>query len=228
MTDRASESGPASEALRVVALEDDRFARKGMESDLRDGGVDARVIGDETRFLPLVEAHAPHVVLIDLLLHSKDAEYRGLEYIRRVKERWPNIKCVVLTGFKVPLNLRSAVQAGADGFVVKDAVVDCADLVRRIARGDPFWDQALLKESLSDRDSIPGDEGRLTSRELDVLRELALDRTNEEIGKALAISVETVRVHLKAIFRKLNVSNRRDAVLKARTKGYLHPPATRG
>jgi DNA-binding NarL/FixJ family response regulator len=219
----------ASDDLRVVALENEGVARAGIRADFREGGVNGWVTGDEQEFLSLIEVHSPHVVLVDLNIGEGEIEYRGLEYIKRVKERWPHIKCVVFTAFRLPFNFRSAVRAAADSFVVKDAVVNTADLVRRIASGEQIWDQRLLRDvAIGDPVERPAEEASLTRREIEVVCELALGKTNDEIAVALKMAIDTVKAHLKSIYRKLNVDNRQDAVLKAMMKGYIRRAGPQG
>jgi len=209
--------------LRIGALENDKYARAGILIDLRNAGFEAWATGDEAEFLRLLEEEPPAAVLLDISLGEGELAVRGLEYIRKIKRERPEIKCIVLTAFRVLANFQVALKAKVDSYIVKETAVDLADIVRRVLDGEVIRDAALLDQLADEGSQGQGDDDAFTPRELDVFRILASNPevTNETIAETLGIRPDTVKTHLSKIFLKLNVGNRRDAVLRGRALGLL-------
>ncbi|MHB1242976.1 MAG: response regulator transcription factor [Gaiellaceae bacterium] len=171
-----------------------------------------RVVGrarDGEEAVKLVEAQRPSLALIDVRMPGLG----GTAAIRRVVRTTPQTSCLVYSGFGDSALLTEALDAGARGFVLKDAPLET--LVRAletVGAGGMYIDPALADVLIR---ATPGRELGLTVRERDVLRLLADGHSNESIGRELFISPDTARTQLGAAMAKLGVSTRTQAVAKA-------------
>ncbi|MEU0332715.1 response regulator transcription factor [Streptomyces sp. NPDC006193] len=200
--------------IRVLLAEDQSMVREalaallGLEDDIEVVAQAAR--GDEV--LAAVAAHRVDVALLDIEMPG----CTGIEAAARVRREHPDVKLVVLTTFGRPGYLRSAMEAGADAFLVKDApAAQLAAAIRRVLAGERVIDPALAAAALADG------ANPLTERERQVLRAAADGSTNAELARALHLSQGTVRNYLSTAIQKLAVRNRAEAVRTAREKGWL-------
>jgi DNA-binding NarL/FixJ family response regulator len=157
----------------------------------------------------LVESQRPELALLDVRMPLVS----GTNVLRRVARTTPQCSCVVYSGFGDAALLTEALDAGARGFVLKEAPLD--GLVRAldtVAGGGMYIDPGLADAVIS---AIPARELGLTARERDVLRLLADGHSNESIGRELLIAPDTARAQLGAAMAKLGASTRTQAVAKA-------------
>ncbi len=201
-------------SVRIV-LADDQALVRGALAALLDLEPDLEVVGqaeDGEEVLRVVAETAPDVVLMDVEMPVTD----GIEATRRLRERHPSVRVLVVTTFGRPGYLRRAMQAGACGFVVKDTPASTlADAVRRAHAGLRVVDPALAADSLMLGDSP------LTARETEVLRAAATGATVAQLAATLHLSEGTVRNHLSSVIGKTTARNRADAVRVAREAGWL-------
>jgi NarL family two-component system response regulator LiaR len=207
--------------IRVLVTDDHPVVRHGLLVLLQDqDGIDVVAeAADGKEALELVGRLAPDVVLMDLVMPVMD----GVEATRRITARHPSTGVLVLTSFGGDSKLFPALDAGALGFLLKDASSDeLMHAIRQVARGRPSFSPAvtrrLVRDASGDSAAEPPSE-RLTEREVEVLREVAHGLSNDEIGEKLFISSATVRTHLGNIFGKLDISRRTQAVLYALKHG---------
>jgi DNA-binding NarL/FixJ family response regulator len=203
--------------IRVLLVDDHPMVRTGLRVFLSESK-DVAVIGelsDGDAALSFVEREAPDVVLMDLSMPGVD----GIAATRAISAAHPEIKVVVLTTFVDRERVLDAVDAGAVGYLLKDA--DPEELVRSIraaARGEspfaPRAAQALLADR-SDRSARVDPAAILTDREREVLRLVGRGLSNKEIGRQLGISEKTVKAHLGAAFQRIGVRDRTQAALWA-------------
>ncbi|HLN77850.1 MAG TPA: response regulator transcription factor [Nocardioidaceae bacterium] len=166
--------------------------------------------GDEV--VPAAAQHRPDVALIDVEMPGMD----GIEATRALKAALPGTRVLIVTTFGRPGFLRRAMQAGAEGFVVKDTPArQLADAVRRVSSGLRVVDPVLAADSL-----VAG-ESPLTPRETDVLRAASDGSSVATIAGALFLSEGTVRNHLSSAIGKTGAANRAEAVRIADTNGWL-------
>ncbi|NUT56844.1 MAG: response regulator transcription factor [Thermoleophilia bacterium] len=165
--------------------------------------------GDGDEALALIEAQRPDVAVLDLRMPGLP----GAAVIRRVARTTPQSACLVYSGFGDAAILNEVLDAGARGYVLKDAPLDA--LVRAlgtVASGGMYVDPALADVLIK---AMPARELGLTPRERDVLRLLADGHSNESIGRELFISPDTARTQLGTAMAKLGVSTRTQAVAAA-------------
>ncbi|WP_231443782.1 response regulator transcription factor [Brevibacterium zhoupengii] len=180
----------------------------GMEADLEVIAQCAR--GDEV--LPAVRHQQPDVALLDVDMPGLD----GLEVADVLRAEFPHVKIIIVTTYGRPGWVRRAMDAGVNGFMVKDAPVEhLADGIRRVMAGLQVIDPELVVES-----TVRG-RSPLTERETDVLRAAADGGSVEELASALFLSAGTVRNRLSAAIGKTDARNRADAARIARDNGWL-------
>ncbi|GHK00821.1 response regulator [Streptomyces sp. NPDC003753] len=203
-----------SRAIKVLLAEDQSMVREalaallGLEEDIEVVAQVAR--GDEV--LAAARAHEVDVALLDIEMPGAT----GIEAAAQLQRELPALKVVVLTTFGRPGYLRSAMEAGAAAFLVKDAPASqLAAAVRKVLAGERVIDPTLAAAALADG------ANPLTEREREILRAAANGATNAELAAALHLSQGTVRNYLSTAIQKLAVRNRAEAVRMAREKGWL-------
>lgn len=207
--------------IRVVLIDDHAVLRDGLklllglEPDLEVSGE----AGTGEEGVTLAESVRPQVVVTDVGLPDID----GLEVTRRLRERLVTTRVLVLTVHDEDEYIYSLMQAGASGYVLKNAAgKDLVEAVRTVASGRPWIQpeiaQRLLRLSgkpVQEKPSLESLVEPLTGREIDVLRHLAGAASNREIAEQLGIGVRTVETHLANIYGKLMVRGRTEAMLWA-------------
>jgi DNA-binding NarL/FixJ family response regulator len=171
-----------------------------------------RVVGraaDGDEAVALVESQRPDLAVLDVRMPSLP----GSAVIRRVARTTPQTSCLVYSGFGDAAVLNETLDAGARGYVLKDAPLDAlVRALQTISGGSMYIDPALADVLIQ---AIPGRDLGLTPRERDVLRLLADGHSNESIGRELFISPDTARTQLGTAMAKLGVSTRTQAVATA-------------
>ncbi|WP_405806305.1 response regulator [Streptomyces sp. NBC_00210] len=200
--------------IRLLLAEDQSMVREALAALLGldpDFEVVAQVArGDEV--LTAARAHEVDVALLDIELPGKT----GIEAARELHTEFPAVKIVILTTFGRPGYLRTAMESGADAFLVKDApAAQLAEAVRKVLAGERVIDPGLAAAALAEG------ANPLTDREREVLRSAADGATNAELAARLHLSQGTVRNYLSTAIQKLAVRNRAEAVRTAREKGWL-------
>ncbi|MGJ3507290.1 response regulator [Enemella sp. A6] len=202
--------------ITVVVVDDHPLVRDGIVTILSRED-DLQVVGEAAggrEALIVVEREAPDVVLLDLRMPGGD----GVEAIRELRSRSARApRILVLTTYDSDHDIRVALEAGADGYLLKDTPrADLVRAVRELAAGRPVLTAAALR-ALSGRST----EVSLTARESDVLREIAAGGTNREAAARLAVSETTLKTHLARVYDKLGVNDRAAAVRVAYQRGLL-------
>lgn len=195
--------------------EDHPIARHGLVQLLESAG-DILVVGeaaDGEQALELADSKAgePDVMLVDFRLPEMD----GIEVTRRLTRQHPHLAVIILTAYDDPRYASEAMKAGAKAFILKTADGDeLLDTVRMVAHGHAVLDLTVW-DALADEENSPAEEFGLTRREMDVLRLLGQGYSNRAIAMALGISEATVKTHVERVFRRLEVNDRTEAVVKA-------------
>ncbi len=207
----------AEGAIRVLLVDDHAVVRRGLRTffELLD---DIDVVGEAADGREAVTQAAqlePDVVLMDLLMPNLD----GLGAIAAIKAAQPQIEIVAVTSFIEEEKVTSALEAGATGYLLKDAEADeVAAAVRAAHAGEVHLDPAvarLLAQRMRERKNKPEPVEPLTERERDVLRLLGRGASNKEIAAELFIMERTARTHVSNILGKLGLSSRTQAALYA-------------
>lgn len=206
-------------SLRVVVAEDHALMRDAIRLVL-DEADDFEVVGEAEsglQVLPLVMRTLPDVALLDMRLPGLD----GLACLELIRQRHPEMTVVMLSALDEPEQIAAALRRGARAYIVKS--INPADLpgaLRQTLEGS-FFSASSLENGADDAARALG----LSGKELDVLRQLAQGLSNREIAKTLWISEQTVKFHLRNIYRKLDISNRTEAVRYAYERHLVESPA---
>ncbi|WP_328751041.1 response regulator transcription factor [Streptomyces sp. NBC_00285] len=223
----AAETKPA----RVVVADDQTVVREGivMLLGLLPGIEVVGAAGDGEEAVKLVAELAPDVVLMDLRMPRCD----GVEATRRIRTEHPGTQVVVLTTYADDDSLFPALKAGARGYLTKDAGGDeIVRAVHNVLSGDAGLSPSIqrrLLERLSDPEppqpavSAEAPDG-LTTREVEVLEQIAEGLSNQEIARRLHVSPATVKTHINNLFAKTGLKDRAQAVRYAYAKGLVRPP----
>ncbi len=204
--------------IRVLIVDDHAVVRSGLRVFL-DLQPDIEVVGeaaDGSEGVAVARRLEPDVVLMDLLMPNMD----GITAIGRIKAERPDTEIVTMTSFIEEEKVTAALEAGASGYVLKDAEAEeVAAAIRAAFAGEVHLDPAvarLLAQRMRNRKS-PEDEltEPLTEREKDVLRLLGQGMSNKEIGSALFITERTARTYVSNILGKLGLASRTQAALYA-------------
>ena len=209
----------------MLVVDDHAVVREGLRAFLELQG-DMEVVGeaaDGEEAVALVEATAPDVVLLDLVMPRVD----GIEAIRRMRALRPETRVIVLTSFVDEDKMLPAVRAGAAGYLLKD--VEPQELVaaiRTVNDGETLLHPAVVRELVREVAGArrpPAADNPLTSREREVLGLIARGRANKAIAFELGVAEKTVKTHVSNILAKLNVTDRTQAALYAVREGLVDP-----
>lgn len=202
----------------AIALADDHQVVTHSLKAFLESFPDLKVVGIASSGEELMEhldEWRPDVVLQDLLMPGG---IDGIETTRRVLSAQPSTHVIALTASMDEARMLGVLRAGADGYIRKDAAPETLlAAVRAVARGKTYIDPAIGRHLI---DAHAAGEA-LTARETDVLRQLALGRSNKEIASALAVGEETVKTHVAHVLSKLNVENRAQAIVQALKRGLV-------
>jgi DNA-binding NarL/FixJ family response regulator len=206
----------AAGKIRVLCVDDHPIVRDGiaaiinLQRDIMLAG--AAATGGEAleQFLKI----RPDVALVDLQL----PDMSGFDLIKRIKDKSPNARIIVLSSHEGDVDIQRALEAGAQGYVVKGLVrEELLETIRSVHAGKRRLPAAVaqkLAEHMTDEPISP--------RELDVLSLMAAGKRNKEIAGALSIAEDTVKMHVRNILSKLQVNDRTEAVTIALRRGIIH------
>jgi len=211
--------------IRVLLAEDHTIVRKGLRS-LLDGEVGMEVIGeaeDGREAIQMTQQLLPDVVLMDISM----PELNGLEATRQIKERFPEVKVLVLTRHADEELVLQILRAGASGYVVKKAApAELILAIQAVYRGDSFLSPSIsrhvIEEYIRKADAMEENSyDRLTDREREVLQLIAEGHPNREIAELLHISVKTVENHRASLMDKLHIYSTAELTRYAIRKGVI-------
>jgi two-component system response regulator NreC len=215
-----------TEPIRILIADDHAVVRSGLRV-LLDARPGLEVVGDAgtgEETIGKAVSLQPDVLLLDIAMPGMN----GLEVARRVREKAPGVRILVLTMYDDEAYLRQFLEVGVNGYVLKRAAdTELVDAIRAVHRGESFIYPSLmgrlidsyLKHPAPAR--APGSGDELSSRETEVLRLVALGNTSQQIADQLMISVNTVETHRAHIMEKLGLRGRAQLVRYAMAHGLL-------
>jgi DNA-binding NarL/FixJ family response regulator len=214
--------------IRILVVDDHAIVREGLKA-LLELAEDVEIVTgacSSKECFELLTKSTYDIILMDLKMPGID----GIEATRLIKKVYPQIKVVVLTNYDDAEYVLEAIKAGSDGYVLKDVNKgDLIRIVRTVVNNQSFIDPEVtekvflgLKEGAktsSDRDNF---RSILSYRELEILSHVVNGMANKEIAAAVCLSSDTVKTHLKKIYKKLGVGSRSQAIKIALQEGLVH------
>ena len=200
-------------AIRILIVDDHSVVRQGLRMFL-ELDPELEIIGEANngaKALEMVEALRPDVVLMDLLMPVMD----GIAAIGAIRRDYPETETIALTSVLEDTSVINAVRAGAIGYLLKDTEADELRRAIKAAAAGQVQLSPKAAERLMREIRAPESPEKLTERETDVLRLLALGKANKEIAAELNVSETTVKTHVSNILMKLGVPSRTQAALYA-------------
>jgi DNA-binding NarL/FixJ family response regulator len=202
--------------IRVLCVDDHPVVRDGiaaiinLQPDMVLAG--AAATGDEAleRFFEL----RPDVALVDLQL----PDMSGFDLIKKIKDKSPNARIIVLSSHEGDVDIQRALEAGAQGYVAKGIVRgELLETIRSVHAGKRRLPAAVAQKLAEHMADEP-----ISARELEVLSLMAAGKRNKEIASELSIAEDTVKMHVRNILSKLQVNDRTEAVTSALRRGIIH------
>lgn len=201
--------------IKVLVADDHAIVRIGLKSVL-DYETDIEVVGEAKNGIEAVqeaERTQPDVIIMDLVMPRKD----GVSATREIHDRLPDTKILILTTFGTSDGIAHALEEGASGAMMKTADDEkIVSAIRRIARGETYISPDIRRQ-LEENPPVP----KLSPRQMEVLSRIANGKSNKEIAAQLGIRIDSVEDIANALYAKLSVSNRAEAVDVAHRKHLL-------
>ena len=213
-----------SKTTKVFIADDHPLFRVGLKLSLSQKE-NIEVVGEAENGFCAVERilkDHPDIVLMDVDMPGLS----GIGAIPMLRKALPHLKIVVISAFDDDHYVRDSMRAGADGYVLKSIDVDAlVQIIERFCKGEPVISPYLLNLLMDNaaeaQAEAKGQDFTLTLREKEVLRSLIEGKGNKEIAEILSISTETIKSHIKNIYRKLDVTNRIEAVRRVNEQNLL-------
>jgi len=205
-----------AERIRVLVADDHPVVRAGLAAVIAEQADLLLVAQAENgeRACGLFREHRPDVVLMDLRMPIMD----GVQAIRTITAEFPAARILALTTYEGDADIRRALEAGARGYLLKDMLLtDVITAIRAVRRGD-----RVIPAAVAARLAEFPERSDLTERELEVLQLVARGLSNKQVARAIGRAEETVKIHLKNMFAKLDVADRTEAVTVGLARGLIH------
>ena len=217
----------AKKRVRVLLADDQTLFREGIK-DLLEGERLIEVVGeaaDGHEVIKLARKLKPDVILMDIKLPHLD----GVSATRQIRKELPNVNVIILSSYEDEAHVMEAIQAGANGYLSKMLpAVELVNALKAFANDGVMIPQQIMGKLIEGLRQVANRDGRsspvaLTKTEIRVLVLLGTGLANKEIAAKMDCSVKTIKNHLNAIFQKLEVSNRTEAVVKGIELGLISP-----
>ena len=217
------------EVISVLIVDDHTVVRDGLQAliSAEPSMHVVAAVGDGIEAVEFVKKLNPDVVLMDLVMPHMD----GIQATIEIKKDNPDARILILTSFAEDHQVFAAIKSGATGYLMKDSSSEeLIQAIRDIYKNKPVLQPEVAKRLMLDirsQDDQSSQTKALTEREIEILEQVALGKTNQEIADVLFVSERTVRTHITNILAKLGLSNRTQAALYALREGIAHIPYTK-
>jgi DNA-binding NarL/FixJ family response regulator len=203
--------------ITVLCVDDHPIVREGIVSII-GGDSDLQIVGEAETAQQAIDAYRvskPDVMVIDLKLPDRD----GVEVIKEIRKTFPKSRFVVLTSAEGDIDIRRALEAGAEAYLIKGVVrTELRQVIKAVHSG-----KRHVPPDVAEKIAAHLNEPILTQRELEVLQLVADGMRNKEVAARLSISEDTVKTHLRNTMGKLEVNDRTHAVIVAVRRGFIRP-----
>lgn len=207
---------PSQNQIRIMCVDDHAIVREGLNAII-SAQPDLTVVAEASsgeEAVALYLQHRPDIVLMDLRLNGTS----GLEATIAIRHDFPHAKIIMLTTYDGDEDIYRALDAGAQGYLLKDTLrKELIEVIRAVYAGKRRIPPAVAAKLAEHLPRMP-----LSTREIEILKLVAQGLRNKEVGGMLGIAEDTVKVHIKNIFDKLNVNDRTQAVTIALQRGIIH------
>lgn len=210
-------SAPFAQTVNILLVDDHRIVREGLISMLQTQA-DMQIVGEAGNgyeAISRIEQLKPDLVLLDLEMPELD----GVQVLKLMRSRFPQVRVVILTAFGSDERIFDAVRAGAKGYLLKDAgLAEVVQAIRTVANGGTHLEAAVRARLLDSLERLEYSGQRtvaLTERERTILRAIAQGHSNKQIAETLHLAERTIKLSVSIIFQKLGVTNRAEAVARA-------------
>jgi len=210
--------------VRVLIVDDHALVRHGLALIVQAAFEDAEVAEAENapQAIDALETDGVDIALLDVRMPDVD----GIELLKKIKARWPDVPVIMLTSFDHAKYARAALAEGAAGYMLKDSTPSDLQQAIKVAMsgGGNVLSSKVIQNLFDDMQapspaSAEPQPANLTNREMEILDLLVEGKSNRDISTDLFLSEKTVKAHLAAVFRKLGVSNRTQAAMAALNMG---------
>ena len=213
--------------IYVMVVDDQAIVREGVKA-LLESHEDIEVVaeaGSSDECLKVVGEVMPEIILMDMKMPG----IGGIETIRLVKERYPQIRLISLTNYDDEEYVLESIKAGADAYILKDVKKgDLPKIIRDVYGDRSFIDATVTRKLFASirepnkKEDMPLNRSLLSERELQILAYIVNGKSNKEIASAVNLSGDTIKSHLKNIYQKLNVHSRSQAASMAIREKLVH------
>ncbi len=207
---------PSQNQIRIMCVDDHAIVREGLNAII-SAQPDLTVVaeaGSGEEAVALYLQHRPDIVLMDLRLKGTS----GLDATIAIRRDFPHAKIIMLTTYDGDEDIYRALNAGAQGYLLKDTLrKELIEVIRAVYAGKRRIPPAVAAKLVEHLPRMP-----LSAREIEILKLVAQGLRNKEVGSVLGIAEDTVKVHIKNIFDKLDVNDRTQAVTIALQRGIIH------
>ena len=217
------------EVISVLIVDDHTVVRDGLQAliSAEPSMHVVAAVGDGIEAVEFAKKLNPDVILMDLVMPHMD----GIQATIEIKKDNPDARILILTSFAEDHQVFAAIKSGATGYLMKDSSSEeLIQAIRDIYKNKPVLQPEVAKRLMLDirsQDDQTSQDKALTVREIEILEQVALGKTNQEIADVLFVSERTVRTHITNILAKLGLSNRTQAALYALREGIAHIPYTK-
>jgi DNA-binding NarL/FixJ family response regulator len=204
--------------LKIFVIDDHPLVCEGIKAIL-DNEDSMEMAGSASNGQEAVQFFAhmkPDIALVDLRLPGDN----GIEIVKKLRPLAPDCRFIILTTYAEPDDVRLAMEAGVDGYILKEALPEeMTSALRLVGRGRPYFDPSVMQMMLQQPKRSDDNLSDLTDRELEVLRALTHGLSNREIAGSLFVTEHTVKKHISSILCKLDLKDRTQAALYAVSNG---------
>ncbi|MEM8965202.1 MAG: response regulator transcription factor [Bacteroidota bacterium] len=208
--------------INVVLADDHQLFRDGLKAMLQASGF-INIVGEASHgsvLLTVLASQTPDIVLLDISMPQKEGSAAsGIDLLPTIKERFPNVKCIMLTMHEDAQYILRSLKQGADGYLLKDT--DEAELktaIQEVYEGKKYFKNKISDLIVSNLSGEKSPETLLSEREIQIVRLVAEGKITKEIADQLYVSVRTIETHRSRIMKKLGVANTAEMIRLAYEK----------